>query len=274
MRKNIQNQKFGSLTVISYAGSFPVGKQCKTRGKWLCQCTCGKTCEKFTGDLTSGNDKSCGCRGLWKNGRKKCSLCNFFKDPTQYEKSSLASCKTCLKERRKKNYDPKKRAEYYSKITEEQKEARRVYARNKRNEDPEKANQRVKDWRKRNPNYRKNRLKNDLNYRITDNLRGRVYKAVKGHVKSDTTKNLLGCPIKEFREYLETMFVGNMSWENYGEWHIDHIKPCALFDMTKEEQQRECFHYTNLQPLWAVDNLTKGKNYEESNINTDSSVGE
>ncbi len=55
-----------------------------------------------------------------------------------------------------------------------------------------------------------------------------------------------------------------MTWDNYGEWHIDHIKPCALFDFTKEEQQRECFHYTNLQPLWAKDNMRKSDKYEAS----------
>jgi hypothetical protein len=49
-----------------------------------------------------------------------------------------------------------------------------------------------------------------------------------------------------------------MNWENQGEWHIDHILPCASFDLTKEEEQRKCFHYTNLQPLWAKDNMIKG----------------
>ena len=48
-----------------------------------------------------------------------------------------------------------------------------------------------------------------------------------------------------------------MTWDNYGEWHIDHIKPCCGFDLTDFEQQKKCFHYTNLQPLWAKDNITK-----------------
>ena len=49
-----------------------------------------------------------------------------------------------------------------------------------------------------------------------------------------------------------------MSWDNQGEWHIDHIIPCASFDLTNEEEQEKCFHYTNLQPLWAIDNMVKG----------------
>jgi hypothetical protein len=56
-----------------------------------------------------------------------------------------------------------------------------------------------------------------------------------------------------------------MSWDNYGfrGWHIDHKKPCALFDLSLPEQQRECFHFSNLQPLWAADNLAKGVKSEK-----------
>jgi len=53
-------------------------------------------------------------------------------------------------------------------------------------------------------------------------------------------------------------FIAGMSWANYGEWHIDHKKPCALFDLRDTDQQRACFHYSNLQPLWAFDNRSKG----------------
>lgn len=71
---------------------------------------------------------------------------------------------------------------------------------------------------------------------------------------------LLGCTIEELRTHLEAQFQEGMTWDNYGRdgWHIDHIKPCSSFDLLKEAEQRECFHYTNLQPLWAKDNLSKG----------------
>ena len=52
-----------------------------------------------------------------------------------------------------------------------------------------------------------------------------------------------------------------MNWNNYGEWHIDHIKPCSLFNLELEEEQLECFNYKNLQPLWAIDNIKKGNKY-------------
>ena len=53
-----------------------------------------------------------------------------------------------------------------------------------------------------------------------------------------------------------------MSWDNYGDWHIDHIRPCCSFDLSKIEEQEKCFHYSNLQPLWAEENMTKGGKYD------------
>jgi hypothetical protein len=58
-------------------------------------------------------------------------------------------------------------------------------------------------------------------------------------------------------EFLEKKFLPGMNWENYGEWHIDHIVPCSSFDLSKSEQQKICFNYSNLQPLWAADNIRK-----------------
>lgn len=104
--------------------------------------------------------------------------------------------------------------------------------------------------------------KNDINYVIMNKQRGRVAHAVKhqGTIKVDKTIKLIGCSIDELKKYLEKQFKPGMTWKNYGiyGWHIDHIIPCCIFNLVEEEQQRICFHYTNLQPLWAKDNLTKG----------------
>jgi hypothetical protein len=83
--------------------------------------------------------------------------------------------------------------------------------------------------------------------------------AMDGRSKSKHTMELLGCSIEEFKIYLEKQFTKGMNWGNYGKkgWHIDHILPCASFDLTDPEQQKKCFHYTNLQPLWAEDNYKK-----------------
>jgi len=107
------------------------------------------------------------------------------------------------------------------------------------------------------------RLKMKLNpsKRIEKSCRDRIYKALIRYSaeKFCHSMALLSCTIPQFKAYLEAKFLPGMSWVNYGPvWHIDHIKPCAAFDLTDLEQQRQCFHYTNMQPLLAFDNLSKG----------------
>jgi len=101
----------------------------------------------------------------------------------------------------------------------------------------------------------------DINYKILHNLRSRVCSALKGNPKLSTTMKIVGCSIIQLKQHLESQFAEGMSWSNYGfyGWHIDHIKPCASFDLTNPEEQKKCFHYTNLQPLWGIDNIKKGK---------------
>jgi hypothetical protein len=107
--------------------------------------------------------------------------------------------------------------------------------------------------------YTLNRLKIDNVFRMTSNLRNRVRRAIIGFKKTGATMELLGCTAEHARAHIESQFTKGMSWNNYGVhgWHIDHILPCASFDMADQSQQRQCFHYTNLQPLWAKDNLSK-----------------
>ena len=85
-------------------------------------------------------------------------------------------------------------------------------------------------------------------------------------LKSKSTLELLGCTIKEARVYIENQFSDRMSWENAGDWHIDHRRPCASFDLTLESEQKKCFHYTNLQPLWGYENLSKGSSFDEDSF--------
>ena len=79
-----------------------------------------------------------------------------------------------------------------------------------------------------------------------------------GAIKSARTLELLGTDKAGLIAHLEAQFQPGMTWENQGQWHIDHIRPCASFDLTDPEQQRECFHFTNLQPLWGSENCSKG----------------
>lgn len=105
--------------------------------------------------------------------------------------------------------------------------------------------------------------KTNIQFRLREGLRGRINKALNNNVKSASTIKLLGCSIPEFMKHIESQFKPGMSWENRGRntWHTDHIKPCAAFDLSDLEQQKQCFHYTNLQPLWKHDNLSKSSNY-------------
>tara|TARA_B100000900_G_scaffold409732_2_gene426192 strand:+ start:543 stop:1022 length:480 start_codon:yes stop_codon:yes gene_type:complete len=108
--------------------------------------------------------------------------------------------------------------------------------------------------------YQRERCARDPAYRTLLRLRCRLRSAVKaqGSRKSASTMSLVGCSPAELRAHLESKFTGGMSWSNQGKWHVDHIRPCASFDLTDPDQQKACFHYTNLQPLWGIDNLCKG----------------
>jgi hypothetical protein len=111
------------------------------------------------------------------------------------------------------------------------------------------------------------RLKTDTKFRLRMYLRGRMWKVLNGNPKAERTLELLGCSVDFLKKHLESQFKDGMCWENHGngwnnkrEWQIDHIKPCASFDLSKPEEQLKCFHYSNLQPLWAKDNRIKGAN--------------
>ena len=89
-------------------------------------------------------------------------------------------------------------------------------------------------------------------------LRARMSTAIRYKLKTGSAVSDLGCSIDFLKEYLKKQFKDGMSWENHGQWHIDHIKPLASFDLTDREQLIKACNYTNLQPLWAEDNFKKG----------------
>ena len=104
--------------------------------------------------------------------------------------------------------------------------------------------------------------------KIAKNLRRRLNKILiqQKTFKKDNTFSLVGCTVDKLKSHLESQFKDGMSWFNYGVsgWHMDHITPCSKFDLSKLEEQKKCFHFTNLQPLWALDNIKKSNklNYE------------
>lgn len=109
--------------------------------------------------------------------------------------------------------------------------------------------------------YVRNKLKNDINFRITNILRSRVTNALKGKNKSASTMELIGTDIANFKKHLSSKFKPGMSFNNYGEWEIDHIKPCSWFDLTDPKQQKQCFNFSNTQPLWRFENRSKNNRH-------------
>ena len=118
--------------------------------------------------------------------------------------------------------------------------------------------------RKRLPHYwrdlERTKRKTDVNFRLRQNLRARIGHAIKRGAKVGSAVGDLGCTISELKQYLESKWQPGMTWDNWSThgWHIDHITPLASFDLTDPEQLRTACNYTNLQPLWAEDNLSKG----------------
>ena len=142
---------------------------------------------------------------------------------------------------------------------------------------------RIRKWKENNPNYdREHRLKNievyrknsrenskkrrnkDISYKITENLRCRFYQALKyrNNTKINSIIKLIGCSLDELKQHLESQFKPEMNWDNHGIiWEIDHIKPCVSFNLIDPEQQKQCFHYTNLQLLFKTNEVAKSFGY-------------
>jgi hypothetical protein len=205
---------------------------------------------------------------------KTCTKCNESKLLDEFPKSSRSKtgyntrCKICCcsynnesrksrpeiyRDTRKKNYQKnieKMRAEkraYYK----DHKEEKQLYDIEYRRRNKEEIASYKKAW--------SFKMKDVPVYKIKKNLRRRVHHALMGRNKSDNTFNLIGCSPESFKMHIESLWLEGMSWDNYGPsgWHIDHIKPCHVFDLSDPEQQKECFHYSNQRPLWARDNLTR-----------------
>jgi len=184
------------------------------------------------------------------NHTKTCTVCqetfpatNEYFHKQKYGKYGIrANCKKCAA----KNIDKQARKKYHD----------AYYAKNKQNIIQKQLTY-IKANRDKVNNRHNTRYHNDIAYKIKHNLKRRMNNALKGCYKRESTIKLIGCDVEELRLHLEQQFIEGMTWENYGKWHIDHILPCSSFDLTDPEQQKRCFHYTNLQPLWAADNIRK-----------------
>lgn len=122
-----------------------------------------------------------------------------------------------------------------------------------KSENPEKLRRKFRSDYRRMTSIPQGRLKN--------RLRARFHSVLRGKHKPGYCLDLVGCSLDALIQHIEQQFSEGMSWSTFGKWHIDHIRPCSSFDLEDPAQVRQCFHYTNLQPLWAVDNLRKGATF-------------
>jgi len=207
--------------------------------------------------------KSCKHRQGWIKNKKTKSISN--------KKYRLINKKK-IKERRietskiyrEKNKEEikKKQLEFYKKNKKRLCEIQKEYRKNNKNS----ISETKKLYRKNNRTKINQNLKEkyctDFSFKLSQILRKRLRNGLRAQktTKTNKTVDLIGCSFDFVKIHLEKQFKEGMTWENHGlyGWHIDHIIPCASFDLTDPEQQKKCFHYTNLQPLWAAENMSKG----------------
>ena len=193
----------------------------------------------------------------------------FGNDKTRSD-GKFPNCRSCAKRYREANKEKRnqQKREWEVKNKEHIKEYSKEYY-EKIKTDPEYKERRASymdNYSKKNrkelnsylSSYRADRIKKDINFKITLILRKRFWRALSGNFKAGSAVNDLGCSIPEFRNYLESKFKEGMSWDNHGDWHIDHIVAISKFDLSNPEEVKKACHYSNLRPLWAQDNLKKG----------------
>lgn len=193
-------------------------------------------------------------------------LRNYDPDKAQqYREDNQERIKQYKKEYQQRNKEQiaEERRQYYLNNQEEIKAKRKQYYQ----ENKEYISRREKEYKQRNRQkinqYYYNRYHSDLQYKMSSLLRRRLEKVINGKQKTGSAVHDLGCTLPELISYIEQQFTEGMSWDNWSidGWHLDHIKPLSSFDLTDPEQYKQAAHYTNLQPLWAHDNLSKGNRY-------------
>lgn len=204
--------------------------------------------------------------GMENVTEKRCSGCKETKSVLEFNKCTTtitgyqSYCRVCTNINRRKNYikKPARTIEEIEACKQARKERKRIARKSyKKTIKTEESKIKSRLWAKKWIQDPKNR--------ISTTCRQRIRNGLKGICKSKASMELLGCDFEFLKDYLESKFLPGMTWENYGlyGWHIDHITPVASFDLLDPEQQKKCFHYSNLQPLWAKDNLVKGSKNQE-----------
>ena len=187
---------------------------------------------------------------------KRCKQCGLVKSTAEFYSNwrnpdgYFSLCKPCLKENRAKEYQENKHH-----IIER---AKRYYRQNKNH-----LLAGVREYQARNKDkiaarFRE-RFRECPEFKMMTNLRHRLHGALKRNTKAAHTMELIGCSKQDLIKHLEGQFKTGMTWDNYGKggWVVDHILPCSSFNLVDAEEQKKCFNWKNLQPLWESDNIRK-----------------
>ncbi len=223
-------------------------------------CKLNKTTSEFSKLSNSPDGLNKCCKECYKHVRRpnrkivtssedkllKCNRCNLDKSSQLFrtnKRSTTGYFKTCME-----CWKP-------SEITTER---RREYEKRYASKHPEK----IKEKNRKQGQKLQRKIKDRLRSRITSALSCINYK------KIDKTINYLGCSLDYLKKWFEYQFSDEISWNNYAEWHIDHVNPCESFDLTKPEEQAKCFNWSNLRPCLIKENLTKGAKVIQSLIDS------
>lgn len=224
---------------------------------------CSKSCSNSYNNINQRYKKII----LTDGDTKICKVCGEEKKTTEFHKRKNSvdgfrnDCKFCLNKRNMNNPNRKlNKKKYYSSNKEEIKKKNKIWY----NENKDLVKESKRKYQESNKEIRNQYLKvrydNDPIYKLTILCRGIISKAFnrKGWKKESNTQQLIGCSFEELKVYLENLFTDGMTWENQGDWHIDHKVPLSWAE--SEDELLKLFHFSNLQPLWAEENLSK-KNY-------------
>jgi hypothetical protein len=226
---------------------------------------------------------------------KVCSKCKIEKTLDCFNKNLKCknglnpSCKECIKKYREENKEKikirckkyrqnnkEKIKEYELKRKATKKSAYLEYRKNYYEKNKEKIIENGKQWRLKNKEYknkkailyRKEKIKVDPIFKLKINLRSNLCQSFKRgknqYKKNARTETILGCTMEDFILYIQSQFQKGMTLENHGEWHFDHIIPLA--SATTEDEIIKLNHYTNFQPLWAKENISKADKIMEKQI--------
>jgi len=224
-------EKFDSSKYLLHLVYTPITRSNKMKKHKICS-KCGKNHNEWIKGTHCKNCRSLSQKVCYEKNKK-----HYTENANRYYQNNKKDKLEYAKKYRLKNKDKYK--DYFAKNAEQ------IY--------------------KRRALREKERRENDISFRIQCNLRSRLRNALNGKKKLKHCIDLFGCTNDELIKHIESLWKDGMNWENYGidGWHIDHIKPCSSFDMSKEEDQLKCFHYSNLQPLWALENKSKGDTFNQ-----------